>query len=444
MRGEYIFIIIQIIVVILSKLLKLNFFSYISYFNIIFFFIYKFRYQKKEFFLYFYIIIFAILHILGIFIIENNSFYLKEIDKISYFKGIVPDIILIYIIFISYLKIDKEVEYKQLSNCLLNKILVIIFFMYSLYFFLKIGENPYYKLKVDRFLYRENYLSLFERRMIDLYMIPVLYSYRYLLKKNRDIFSVISIINILMIIVALFNLGAKFEEYLTIVLFSLGIYILNLSNYQLKKNIKKLVKNFSYGVMGILILLIVHYSKANNGYKFQEFRNFMFQRAAQQGQLYWGTYEYTRNGEIEELIEEFKTENKYKVNKEIKEQVGIWKIMRLTTPVKIVERKAKAKSMYTNSTPASLNYYFGILGNIIFYIIAGIGMKQLYKLFFKMDVNGMIWVLQLLVFFKIRQLTNSIIYMSNFSAMIDTKFFLYCILGVILFNIRKLSKINKY
>ena len=146
---------------------------------------------------------------------------------------------------------------------------------------------------------------------------------------------------------------------------------------------------------------------------------------------------------MNEFFNEFipqNSSNYYDSNKKLVDQKGILKVMLLSTPEKIIKKKFEMGSRYSSSTNASLNYYFGVIGNIIYLFLISKLLKLFYNIFYKKIKNELLNFLNLLLLMKFYMKIHELISMSAFSIIFYWKTIIV-VLGLII--IRKIDKLIK-
>lgn len=414
-------ILLQVIITIISRnyigivWTKLSIINYILYNLIII------KKKKIENILFLGIILTLSMQVVGVYIIENEVIYLYELSKWSYFKNSLPELVLINLIFeFVLLKNKKNKDFFYREKYLFSNKIEIICYIYILYFFFKVIKMPYFELNIDRFIYRKLFFNKIE------YIFWQLYPIVFIILANNFINFKSRVKNILMIgiiFLILFLSGSKFGDFLHLSIFFGWFYIGKREN---RKNLKKIVRKI--GVILILILTLTYFHKKllyNYSYGYY-LNNYFKQRIAQQGQLWWGTYDKKLLGSLQEFKQEFSKKNEESF--EIKKQAGIWKIMLMNAPEDKIKKKFETGSSYTASTQATLNYYLGLGGNIVFFIFVGSGIRKIYLLFFYQVSNNYLEIIRLIAFYKINRIFYAMIGASNFNHLINFNFIIYIII----------------
>ena len=383
---------------------------------------------------------------------EIKVIYLYELKKYSFFKGSFPELILIYIIFFYSLFyfLKKDIIKKnilKLTKCdknlkLLEYIIFFIILIYNFYFLQKTLQAPYYKLNVDRFVYNKIMFTKIEFFFFRLHPLVIMILSYFYLNIRRLIIKLCVVLNIIIIFLILFLSGNKFGEFISLVFY---VFLILLPLFY--KNIKKLKKMFKIllTMLSVIILLTYTHKKMyDSNYNFNKFYNYVIQRGAQQGQLWWGTYDKKYEGSVKEVILELKNgQAKYLYNKQINEQTGIWKIMLLNAPQQIVEDKYESGSRYSCSSKASINYYFGLIGNIIFSILSARLFSFLYTFFYMKYNNILLEILKYFLFLKLYGRLMVLTFMSDFWILSDIKTIMLLIMAYTLLKYKKFNKFRR-
>ncbi|TWT27718.1 DUF6418 domain-containing protein [Planomicrobium sp. CPCC 101110] len=328
---------------------------------------------------YIYIIFYIGSNIIGIFLIETDYFYLSELRTYSFNNNSFLMIILAHVFFIETLRFldskKKEsnfikksiIQYKnfRIEKSQFLQILIWIFLILFLFMFSRVIDTPFFEVKLDRFLYKDQYLGIWDKISNSILYFSGLIGLYYFHTKDKKV-----LIFLFMIFTYLFWIGHKFSIFL-----SLGyIIFLPFIWYVSKKVVNKII---IASIGGILLLIIIVSLQSFIVYErnYSENNEYIKMRLAQQGQLWWATYgvEKGKENNLQEISEEFNTFFRIKTDKNDLYNSGIYKIMKLTTPYDVFVQKVNLKnSRYAYSTQATIYYYFKGLGLILFSIISGI------------------------------------------------------------------------
>lgn len=382
--------------------------NYLIMFGIILYYINLYLFNKRFILRFFYILFYITTNIFGVFIIENFQIYLNELGYYSYPANSLLTIIIAHIFFIETLKyysiknnvskkihesdniiyiLSNKITIKQLT---LIKILLIGAFILNVILFLQVIDKPFFKLKVDRFLYEELYLNPLSDLLTNLYLYiaPVISIY-YFKTKDKKVFILIS-----SIFIYLFWIGHKFSYYLDLSYMLLLPVIVSIPYKKLKGIFGKLI------VTIVCLLMLVFFQSFviwNRG--LGESFEYVSMRLAQQGQMWWAVYgnEKTKENNLDELTDEIRTYFNNNITEEEKLNSGIYKMMKMVTSVDIFNQKVNVKkSRYAYSTQATIYYYFKFIGLLIFSIVSGIWYfivnEQLIKNMMKLKIiESILW-----------------------------------------------------
>lgn len=307
---------------------------------------------------YFYLFFLILMNIFGVFVIEHSTeqLYLYEITQFSYSADTLAPLILAYMVFIESLNIFEIKLGNKLNKASIQypkKIFdyTILFFVFILMLlFLRVLNKPFFLFSYDRFAYQKFILSSIEIKLgnMMLWISPIFFVG---LKKYRKM----SIVGIFLFFLYFVWIGNKFSVFL--IGFQLGVIILiDYIDYSKFKNFsKKIIQVFL-----LLIAVVLIQSSLVNNRDFKENLIYFQSRLAQQGQLWWGIYKEptNHNFHIEEAKKETEVFFKISDNVEKKNQLGMFKAMRLVAPEVAVRNKIEQGSRYAASTQGLLFYYF--------------------------------------------------------------------------------------
>lgn len=405
-------------------------FSFISFIAFIIYMIYiAFKYQ--EFVIKYLAFLFiAGMAIIGTTIIElGKSFYLKELQCFSAYTGSLPLLILVYWLFIFTLYI---VDYKCNFNIkkinfnnskqfrkFINLISLVVFVLFALLFSNVVSHSALF-LGMDRFIYASKYGVNGIWRIITneaplLIIFPIL-SVIYGSK-------LIGISTILLYILYFLWTGNKFGPFFTLLCIFLLVYYKDI----LKKGKKYIKKIILISGIGFCFLLIytVFFAVSTSPY---ESVSYIMQRAAQQGQLWWKTYEQCDSVHTGDFLDEIKSigNGKEAISDNIGSSNGIYKIMYYCAPKSLVDYKLSTGSLYTEAGFALMYYYFGILGVIFFAVFCGIIFSLTINAFIKaLNKKDYIKALILIRFFILERTFISMMIYNDFYDLLSILSFIY-------------------
>ncbi len=225
--------------------------------------------------------------------------------------------------------------------------------------FLKVVEHPSYIYGFDRFDYSNIFLSgawgPISNYVGFFILIPLL--------DFRENKSHLAFFTVLLYIVFLFWTGVKFGEYFNLLCLLILVYYKNIISLSIKQ-----LRRVLFACLIIFGTLIWFSTFAFSFTSSNSVDYFLVSRTAQQGQLWWKTYEQLDGDYYPvEFTAELESLNKdTEVSSNIDSENGIYKIMYYTTPREKVDSKLSSGSRYTEAGYASAYYYFGPLGVVTF------------------------------------------------------------------------------
>lgn len=362
--------------------------------------LYFFKYGKKML-IYWMILLLSTSQILGVYLIERSSnMYLYEINKTSYFKNSLWVLIFFYFLFISIIiRIDiKKEKIKIKNNRIYSYINILIIILLSIILICVI-KKPIFGMRIDKYLYIKLYLNQYIYKIINIityyfsfYMGVILFNGK---KKERK--KIILIIIELLLILAL--IGVKFGGYLYM------LYFLSLSKLISINKIRKLIFKLSFGVL-FLVIFSLSYRIFMFNLPYKDGINFLETRIAQQGQLWWSSYNDTNFKES--FINELKSKDK---------NTGIYKVMYLVGEKSRIDMLHEIGVKYTSSTQSSLYKYYSKIGLFIGAILLGYGYKVFYTLLLECYIKNKL----LVSIFILRgiNLLNNLLFMSAFNKIFE-------------------------
>ena len=358
--------------------------KFFSYFAIVFFGVYLiclWLYDKTFFLKYLAFVFTSVGTIAGVVVIELfPSMYLSELRCQSDFVGSLPLLIVGYWIFLLVLEIMDN-RYKQSINDMpidlfenekyQKKInLIASFALIPLIMLLCYAISHFpaaFSLNIDRFTYASNFnfpwiLSKF-KNIAYLFVCMCLLA---LIYANKGI----GVIGVAVYFMYFLWTGEKFGPFWSVLCIMAIVYYNKFLSIEKSKR-RKIIKTAMI-IFTVLILLAVYI--ASNTLNINSYDYFVG-RAAQQGQLWWRTYDlYGGNIHPNEFVNEI---NAFfegdKPNQEcIGAKNGIYKVMYLCAPESVVTNKLFSGSRYTQADYAVVYYYFGFPGVVVYSILMGL------------------------------------------------------------------------
>lgn len=333
--------------------------------------------------------------VVSVFIIEAKPIYLSELVCNSKYSGALPLFTGFYLTFILTLELADR-KYSLLNNTkqlntnvisfngkpitgfILDVFGAVLFVITSIMFLrLVMLTKPYFILNIDRFRFRMRYVEGIWKKFEDyyIYFMPI-FVINWMRGKKK-----LTSITILLYILYLLWQGEKYTQFITMMYLILLPFLAEL-NEDIKRKASKLLIKGGIIIAMLISAVLIQYSFFTNTSVFDAF----FKRLAMQGQLWWSIYTRQINqlphfNEVADELTAFSDAANFNP------YYGIYKIMYLCAPSDVVAAKLATGSGYTESTAASIYYYFGknigpfIL--IIFAIIMGLFFAFLTKIYVK-------------------------------------------------------------
>lgn len=387
-----------------------------------------------------YIMIFfmAIGNLVGVMICEHSKLWLTEMGITSFYCGSFPLllagwfllIVTVWMLDVRYNQ-GKDWTNRPIINLSLAghpaslKALAIVFLAFiSVILFLSVAPHPAFLENMDRFTFAQKYLTDNWKRAAGWVFSgsPILIAALFNYKRESKSLILLASIGLTFFCLYLFYIGEKFGGFWSLIVNLCIVF----SIYGQKMDVKRLRQRvFSLGKIFLILfmVLVVHLMITHSWGPSQVFTNYLPQRTAQQGQLWWRTYSIDRNHDtrFNELSDETRTYFQFSDKNEKDYNHAIYKIMRFTVPADIFNRRINNGngSRYSTSTFASIFYYFKRIGVIIYPIIAGL----VFWLFMKMFLYSVshFYVLEMILSAKILGVSYGALAMSEFNLLFQFK-----------------------
>lgn len=281
-------------------------------------------------------------------------------------------------------------------------------------------------------MYRDLYLpGIWSRVLVWFYMLTPIFLYLAFWKRAKIGFFILMIYSFV-----LFLTGEKFGGFWNIIVFACIIYTA-INSRREKKEQFAILKKATIAFFCIFIVLIFHRGLNSGNFDFDNNSNYLTQRIAQQGQLWWRTYSLDQfNGtRIDELQDE--TATYFQTNDIAEKQYNhaIYKIMRFTTPSDLFEAKITSGSRYSTSTFASMFYYFKTPGVIVYGILGASFLWGIMRIFIY-AIRGE-YLIELCISSKLLLNAYNALSQSEFNLIFTYKNLVYFSLIIALYIIRK-------
>lgn len=373
-----------------------------------------------------------ITNILGVFIIENKDIYLYELGVDSYRIGSLWLITFIHWLFFFVCYIcDSHVENRlsyfhsniefKINKVKINKIILYsicaLFGLLLTYMMLKTIGNSASDLQVDRFTYRNEFMTGHWGIIHDnIYILLPAIVMIIIQGHKKTGFVLIALYFLYMV-----RTGNKFGAFITTFTLFLPWVI---TRYKLQKiNIKNLRKVIFLGliIIAFVTFTLYYFMSRTYGTDRSVFLDYIYNRLSQQGQMWWALFgkEFGKGIHLDELGKSIGS--LFSLNKNVLENYdyGIYKIMKLVMPSTLFRAKVESYSRYAFSTEATFYYYFKTPGLIVFTIILAIQSTFIVNWYWK-RVNGSN-VLYALVAGMFYVINVSVITQSDFNVMFSKR-----------------------
>ena len=355
-------------------------FSYVSLLLYIAYWIYLYCFDKTYFVKYLAFVFAAVGTVTGVSVIELlPEQYLPEMVCRSHFSGSLPLLIFSYWIFLYVLEL-REYRYeknlkidinflntkhaKQLINLFASASCLLFLILFG---YIATHTVPAFILKVDRFIFGINFKMPWIIDKIRNYStFTLIFPLLALIYGNR----LIGILSVLLYSAYNIWIGEKFGALFSL----LCILLIVLYNKIISFNPKVLKKAIRIVLMVFLVLIFTAvsiYSAVNVSEPYEYFAT----RTAQQGQLWWKTYDlYGVSIHPDEFVNEINAflEGDKSNQESIGAKNGIYKVMYLCVPESLATAALSNGSRYTQADYAVMYYYFGIPGVIIYSVLMGL------------------------------------------------------------------------
>ena len=314
----------------------------------------------------------AVANIGGCFVCEYADIYLSELQVASGFTGSLPLLALAHWTFFWVLGVydrkfgvedelaDEPLQARGFVNAATTCVLLCL-----LAIFVFVAPNPSFLVGADRFAYA-NLMPAFLRKPWDwmsfLMLFPIMS-----IKESRSKRGLLAVA--LYVLCAVWT-GAKFGAFFSLICLAvIACYdkLLKLGRSRLTKIILAVFAAIATLVIGAAFL---------NGFvstSGQTSSQFLEQRLAQQGQLWWATYERAAGvphyDQVSVEIEGALAPTGISDN--VGSQYGIYGIMYLNAPASVVDAKLVSGSRYTESGFATWYYCLGIVGPLLLAVLMG-------------------------------------------------------------------------
>jgi len=334
--------------------------------------------RPQLYLLYLYVIFNIVTNVLGAVVCEYSSLYLAELRINAHFVGSLPLLIFGRWTFVTILLIgdmiwnsdsEKRKEFPAEDGWIL-RLATFGVALACVVMFASVAAKPAFLLHVDRFAYKANYLPKWADRLgsVMIYgaIVPIL-----AIRRGDRMCRNLGFIGIVSYLFFLLWAGHKFGYLFYCFVFAIIVFYDDITALLEKAKFQI----FAFTVAVVAILAMVAFVSTKNTFGIASPTEFFGARLAQQGQLWWRTFEVTQDepypegfvNEIDALFMDRSDPSEY-----VGAQDGMWGIMYLTAPNEVVTNKILTGSSYTECGHAAMYRYFGGIGVILFDIILGL------------------------------------------------------------------------
>lgn len=322
-----------------------------------------------------------IANIFGVAVCEFGNVELVELVTVSHYTGSLPLIILSRWLFVVCLVLADSLFFHecgiQATTHKLNEhskwvnILAIISLMFFVAALVDVTRFPSARISgINRFVWDSTYTdSLFLPSIVTSNLVHLVF---FSALATRFGNKKIGIVGTLLFVIYLFWTGEKFGGYFQV------FYLYLWAFFDIFLNIG--VKKLRLAVAGCLVVLLcftgvavfIQGFSSSNTYSGTQF---LTNRLAQQGQLWWKTYEQTHEPHISEFSNEIDVilhGDSTEANNHIGSKQGMYMIMYYTAPSDVIDKKLSTGSTYSEAGYAVCLYYFGVAGPLVFSIVMAI------------------------------------------------------------------------
>ena len=257
---------------------------------------------------------------------------------------------------------------------------------------------------MDRFGYKAAYIQGVWGKISDyyIYFVPLL-----LMNWHRGRQRKLTVLTLTLYVGYLFLAGEKYGGYLTLAMYILFFFLSELPKGARKKLLKLVILVILIFVIAATTILL-QYTLLYNSRALDH----LYERVAQQGQLWWNIYGLRNyiNPQIEELSDEL---DAYTDTGAATPYYSIYKMMYLSAPEDMITRKIATGATYTESTAASLYYYFGFSALPLFAILMGCFFSWLSYKYVQSIYGG--YIIEAMIITRLILLGRSFFGMSRFT-----------------------------
>lgn len=335
-------------------------------------------YKRELLIKYFYWIFIVIWNLIDVFVLENSLIYLPNLHTYSYHTGSFFIRVAGFLVFLTFLMLfDSRHGIKSNSNSSLMKasfaskrlIMLVTLFSYGMLFvaFIDGARNGYFATEAgSRYEYSMNADSLSRIYYPLLRLtIPIV-----AIASQRWRRPSILICYITIFLGYLILTGNRFGALMVVISLAFISYLF--PNARSSEEIRSLSKKVLLALGACLVALLV-YSLIQGIYErgsiSRATENLFDRILTGQGDVWWGVYARDPSGvlHLDEIGDELQAFRQSDFS-QVEYKFGIYKMMRLVAPDSVLQAYASIGVRFTASTEASVYYYFGFFGLIMYQI----------------------------------------------------------------------------
>lgn len=376
-------------------------FSYISFLLFLSYVIYHVVAKPKIVLKYLYFYFAVVSNVVGVAACEFTNVYLPEMYVVSHFAGSLPLIVFSRWLFLELVEwfdgrfaaaeykssasnawydIKKYEEGKKYYILLLNGLNVFVLGLTAV-LCAHLARHPSFMISVDRIEYSELYLSGIWGSISSVLSALIVVS----IIRLRIRVNAVSILAILLYVLSLFLSGVKFGGYFSLLCAFTIIYYDKIAQMNSRR-----LKSSVFGIACAAVLLITSAAITQTSYSQVNPIEYLAARTAQQGELWWRTYDlFSVEPHLEQLdIELSNLTTDESVSESVGATYGIYGAMYRTVPSYYVDRYLAGGARYTEAGYAVALYCIGLFGPMLYSVVMAFGAALIQNGLFRSIVRG--------------------------------------------------------
>ena len=376
----------------------------------------------------FYYIVSIIWNVVGVFCCDKGL-VLEELSLVSYYSNALAPIAIFWTLFLGILyqsslkhrrKIDSSEEVANNNKPLTYVLLVAV--LIEVVVFSQVFSNPYFLRGVNRFQYLAQFMPSWVNSLKSHLYVFVPIAVMLFFNKKK----LLPIIYFSLLVLIYVWVGDKFGTYF----FSFYIFILAISP---RVDSKKSRTAIIY-IGTVLIALVIYVFVQNSilkGYAISDNLDYLSERLAQQGQIWWSVYTQISEGltpvgsYLQDIASSISSDPTAYMNS------GQWKMMDVAAhSSELVQKRIATKVPFSATTTATMFYYFSWPGCIMFFtVIAILYAKFIYSMIKMFQERR---ILESIIMVELLSMIHAFLGASNFAVFLSFKFALLLVALVVL------------